>query len=74
MKSIVLSFVLKKYLYDDLLNFVTEINNNKETSFKLQQHSVKLVLDLHQLLQMNLSSLLVDTIQQEQVLEWIFTM
>jgi hypothetical protein len=52
-----------------------DVDNNKETSFTQQQHSVKLVLNLHQLLQVNLSSLLVETIQQNnQVIEWIFTM
>jgi hypothetical protein len=44
---------------------VQEINN-KETSLTQQQHSVKLVVVLQQHLPMNLSSLLVDTIQQEK--------
>jgi hypothetical protein len=57
----------------ELPNFFKKLNN-KETSFTQQQHSVKLAIDLQPLLQVNLSSLVVDTIQKDQVIEWIFTM
>jgi hypothetical protein len=66
-------FVLVISLYK-VLKTQQQQQQQQEISLTQQQHSVKLVMVLQQLLQVNLSSLVVDEIQQDQVIEWIFTM